>query len=116
MPTSELQVVNVGNDFDTWLLNRDQNQTDGQHNAVEFRNKYLRFLDNDAAWRTDDSRIKFDLRNVEFIGSSFANEAFAFFRQYTTADKIKKVILFEFKTSVQRRTVYEEIESGYSRS
>lgn len=107
--------IDVGHDFYHRLANRDRSQGDGEHTAEEFRKKYLATLDNEDVWKTSTEPIILDFSNVRKIGPSFANEAFAYFTKYVSPDEIKKRILFENTTSVQRNIIMEELETGYKR-
>lgn len=105
--------VDVGKDFYHRLANRDKYQGDGEHNAVEFRKKYLKELDNIEAWQNDDIFIVFDFGNVTKIGPSFASEAFAHFAQYADLNKILEKIKFENITKVKELIIINELKAGY---
>lgn len=105
--------VDVGKQFYHRLANRDQRQGDGKYSAVEFRDKYLKFLDNEEAWRTDKEEIVLDFTNVKKIGPSFANEAFAYFTKYAKPERIFKKIVFKNISQVQRMIIHEELDTGY---
>ena len=97
--------VDVGKDFYSFLSNRNENQGNGKHTAVEFRKKYLSFLDKKDAWNSNDVEIVLDFSNVDTMISSFANEAFAYFTKYAKPEKIKKKIKFENITKVKMEII-----------
>ena len=105
--------INVGKDFYPRLANRDRRQGDGKHNAVQFRDKYLSHMDSLEYWTRDVEPITFDFINVDKIGPSFANEAFAYFTKYAEPKVIKKRIRFVNISEVHRIIIEEEIDSGY---
>jgi hypothetical protein len=107
-------VIDVGKDFYPRLANRDRRQGDGKHNAIQFRAKYLDHMDNREFWARDQDSVTFDFKNVEKIGPSFANEAFAYFTKYAEPKKIKSRIEFVNISEVDRTIIEEEIDSGYS--
>lgn len=111
-----MKTVNVGIEFYPRLANRNTYQGDGRHNAIEFRKKYLSFLDNSDAWLSDEAVIKFDFDAVKKIGPSFANEAFAYFIKYASPDVFLKKVLFVNWSRVQEMIIKEEIESAYKSS
>lgn len=110
-----MKTIDVGKQFYPRLANRDQNQGDGTMNAVEFRKRFLLDLDNEEAWRTEEPHVLFDFINVEKIGPSFANEAFAYFTKYTNPERVRKVILFENESNVQRSIIDTELSAGYTK-
>ena len=114
MRAVDVKMVDVGNEFYYRLANRDENQGDGKKTAIEFREKYLRDLDDKAAWQVSDPFIILDFTNVKKIGPSFANEAFAFFTKYATPEKILKKIILKNTTNVQQSIIEEELEAGYN--
>lgn len=107
-------VIDVGKDFYPRLANRDRRQGDGKHNAVQFRTKYLAHMDSPDFWAHDADSVIFDFKNVDKIGPSFANEAFAYFTKYTEPKKIKARIKFVNISEVDRTIIEEEIDTGYS--
>ncbi len=111
-----MDALDVGTDFYHRLANRDERQGDGRHNAVEFRKKYLKGLDDPAAWENDDVYIVLDFSNVKKLGPSFANEAFAYFTRYSkNKSLVKKKINFINISKVKEETIDVELESGYKR-
>lgn len=108
--------VDVGRDFYPKLTNRDKNQGDGKHTAIEFRDKYLAKLDSKNSWTNSNKFITLDFINVDKIGPSFANEAFAYFTKYadqkTILSKIELINISEVKFLI----IVEELDSGYNRS
>jgi hypothetical protein len=109
MPT-----IDVGKTFYHRLANRDRNQGDGKHNAVDFRQKFLAALDSAEAWRKEPEPIVFDFTNVKKIGPSFANEAFGYFTKYVKPHEFLKKVQFIHITDVQMMIINEELESGYT--
>ena len=107
-------IVDVGEDFYHRLTNRNKEQGDGKHTAVDFREKYLSDLDDKNAWVNDDVFIELDFSNVTKIGPSFANEAFAYFTQYASPEKILRKISIRNATVVQKMVIKEELESNKS--
>lgn len=111
-----MQTIDVGRDFYHRLANRDKNQGDGKYTAIQFREKYLKFLDQEDIWKKSEiTAIILDFCNVQKIGPSFANEAFAYFTKYAKPDKIRQLISFKNITKVQQAIINEEIETGYKR-
>lgn len=109
-----MKTINVGKDFYPRLANRDPSQGDGKHHAIEFRNKFLKELDSEEAWKSEESFIELDFSEVDKIGPSFANEAFAFFTQYASPEKILNKILFKRITTVKRAIIERELQTGYN--
>ena len=107
--------IDVGKDFYHRLANRDSHQGDGKFTAIDFRNRFLKSLDNENAWLTDTEPIVLNFINVKKIGPSFANEAFAYFTKYDSPEKILKKIVFKNATRVQRMIIQEELETGHKR-
>jgi hypothetical protein len=108
-----IKKIDVGGAFYHRLTNRDRYQNDGKHHAVEFRETYLKELDNEQAWMTQDAFIRLDFSHVKKIGPSFANEAFGYFTKYTTPKKITEKIIFEGISEVALMIIEEELEAGY---
>lgn len=107
--------VDIGNEFYHRLANRDEKQGDGKFTAIEFREKYLGYLDNNDIWKSNNiDIIIFDFSNVKIIGPSFANEAFAYFTKYAKPEKIKSVIRFEKISKIHQLIIEKELETGYS--
>jgi hypothetical protein len=107
------KIIDVGKDFYHRLANRDENQGDGKHNALEFRHKFLKHLDNSDIWKTSDGEISLDFSNVTKIGPSFANEAFAYFTKYAKPGVILEKIHIINSTNVQLLIIEEELDTGY---
>ena len=108
-----MEGIKISEDFYSRLANRNERQGDGTHNAIEFRNKYLKQCENQDFWKSDETII-FDFSGVEKIGPSFANEAFAYFLKYTDPKTLKAKIKFINISKVQLFIIDEEIQSGYS--
>ena len=84
-----------------------------------FSNKvhtFLKYLDQRSYWKTDNKPIILNFEDVEKIGPSFANEAFAYFTKYASPDKILKRIIFKNITQVQRSIIKNELITGYQTS
>ncbi len=109
MPT-----IDVGKEFYHRLANRDKNQGDGKHTAVDFRSRFLSSLDNPQIWNITTEPIILDFKNVKKIGPSFANEAFGYFTKYVKPKEFFKKVQFTNITDVQRMIIEEELESGYA--
>lgn len=110
-----MNTIDVGKDFYHRLANRDKNQGDGKHTAIEFRNKYLAPFDNAEAWKSaTQNRITLDFKYVKKIGPSFANEAFAYFTKYTSPSSFLKKVIFVNIDEVHKLIIEEELESGYT--
>ncbi len=108
-----MKSIDIGDVFSPNLLNRDHRQIDGKFSAVEFREKYLDFLDNKDVWESDEVTIEIDFRNVRRLGPSWANEAFAYFTQYAKPTRILKKIRLVHITEVKLDIVKQELETGY---
>jgi hypothetical protein len=107
--------INIGKDFHARLANRNKYQGDGTHTAEDFRNKYLLRFDNQKEWNEGAEIITFDFSNVRKIGPSFANEAFAYFMQYTDPKGFYNRIKFINTTKIQGMIIDEELRAGYSK-
>lgn len=110
-----MRTIDVGKDFYFRLANRNRFQGDGKFNAEDFRRKYLKDLDNPDVWKKADKIITFDFTNIKKIGPSFANEAFAYFMEYTDPENFLQKIIFENATEVQLMIIKKELESGYAK-
>ncbi len=109
-----MNTIDVGKEFHHRLANRNKNQGDGKHTAEEFRERYLKYLDNQNAWTTNAESIVLNFKNVKKIGPSFANEAFAYFTKYAEEEKILKKIKIEDASMVQMEIIRLEIKAGYN--
>lgn len=109
MPT-----IDVGKEFYHRLANRDKNQGDGKHTAIDFRKRFLSDLDNSEFWKTSSEPIILDFKNVKKIGPSFANEAFGYFTKYVKPKDFLKKIQFANISKVQMLIIEEELESGHT--
>ncbi|MDI3503781.1 MAG: hypothetical protein PWP64_717 [Candidatus Cloacimonadota bacterium] len=107
--------IDVGKDFFVDLVNRDENQGDGQFTAKQFRKKYLSQMDNQEFWINPKNTIVLDFKNVEVLGPSFANEAFAYFTKYAKPEIIKKVIKIVNISKVKMSTIDVELNRSYDR-
>jgi hypothetical protein len=110
-----MNTIDVAIDFYPRLANRDEKQGDGKHNAEQFRNKYLKPLDDPTAWKTVDVFIILDFKDVRKIGPSFANEAFAYFTKYAKPEIIREKIKIINASIVQTMIINRELDSGYHR-
>ncbi|PJZ23971.1 hypothetical protein CH352_00945 [Leptospira hartskeerlii] len=110
-----MEAIDVGNTFYHRLVNRDRQQGDGKHTAVEFREKFLTKFDNIESWKNISATITFDFKNVQKIGPSFANEAFAYFMKYANPSNFEKVIKFINISKVAEMIIKEELQTGYSK-
>ena len=106
--------IDVGKEFYPRLANRNKDQGDGKHTAVEFRSRFLADLDNRDAWTKESEPIILDFKNVKKIGPSFANEAFGYFTKYVKPKEFLKKVQFVNISKVQFMIIQEELESGYS--
>lgn len=67
-----MSTIDIGKAFYHRLANRDKNQGDGKHTAIDFRNRFLASLDNTSIWSTPISDpIVLDFNGVKKIGPSF---------------------------------------------
>jgi|JI8StandDraft_1071087.scaffolds.fasta_scaffold488462_2 hypothetical protein len=107
------QTINVVEKFSDRLVNRNRFQGDGRFTAEDFRRKFLKFLDNEAAWLGDEPAIIFDFSEVDNIGPSFANEAFAYFIKYAPPEKILKKIQFVNISKVKMGVITEELDTSF---
>jgi len=109
-----MNTIDVGKEFYHRLANRNKSQGDGEHTAEEFREKYLKFLDNENAWTINTESIVLNFKNVKKIGPSFANEAFAYFTKYAKEEQIFMKIKIEEASIVQMEIIRLEIKAGYN--
>ena len=108
-----IRTIDVGNDFSKILTNRDISQRDGSFTAIEFRNSFLKELDDDNQWKDDATFCVLDFRNVDRLGPSWANEVFAYFARYAKPERILRKITLANISSVKRAIIEKEIETGY---
>jgi hypothetical protein len=108
--------IDIGKDFYPRLANRDENQGDGKHTAIMFREKYLKDFDNKKIWDDGAISVELDFSNVNKIGPSFANEAFAYFTKYAKPADILKQIKLHNTSRVQLAIIMEELNTGYKRT
>lgn len=107
--------VDIAVEFYRRLANRNERQGDGTHNAIAFRERFLKHLDTQAAWanpRPEDRTI-LNFAGVKKIGPSFANEAFGYFMKYCKPTEFLAVVQIENASVVQEQIIREELESGY---
>ncbi|MBW0435209.1 STAS-like domain-containing protein [Leptospira yasudae] len=107
--------VDVGREFYHRLVNRDKHQGDGKFTAVEFRKKYLKEFDSKKYWENPSIRIVFNFENVEKIGPSFANEAFAYFMKYVDPKIFNRYVQFKNLSKIAKMIIDQELETGYSK-
>lgn len=110
---SKIKEIDVGKEFYHRLANRDEKQGDGKHTAIEFRKRFLAFLDDKKVWEDGDPSIILNFRNVDKLGPSFANEAFAYFAQFAKPERILQKIVFKEISNIKILTIKEELETGY---
>jgi len=106
-------MISVATEFYPRLANRDRNQGDGKHTAIEFRHAYFRKLDSQSFWDNPTEKVTLDFSGVKKIGPSFANEAFAYFTRYASPEKILKVISIKNASEVQMAIITQELKVGY---
>jgi hypothetical protein len=116
--TTSPTIVQVARDFGRRLANRDKRQGDGKHTAIDFRRKFLAALDNPEIWKTvgKGPAIELDFEGVVKIGPSFANEAFAYFTQYASPERVLERIRFVNTSHVQMLIIEQELRSGYEQA
>jgi len=107
--------VDVAMQFYHRLANRNERQGDGTHNAIQFREAFLKHLDRADVWKSPgaEDRVVLDFRGVKKIGPSFANEAFGYFMKFCRPDEFLKVVTLENASRVQELIIREELDSGY---
>lgn len=110
-----VKTVDIGREFYHRLVYRDPKHGVGIYTAVDFRRRYLSFLDDEEKWRNDNKEIVLDFSNVSKIGPSFANEAFAYFTKFQLAkpDRILKKIELHNIQKIDLIVIKVELESGY---
>jgi len=105
--------VKVAQEFSDRLVNRNQYQGDGTFTAQDFIRKFLVVFDDPYIWEENTPTITFDFIDVKRISPAFANEAFAYFLQYTNKDKLLKHFVFENIDSIDLMIVEHELNNGY---
>lgn len=110
-----MKTVTVKDQFSHRLANRDEYQGDGTKTAVQFRELFLKHLDQEQAWTENGNEICLDFMGVKKIGPSFANEAFAYFTKYANPDKILSKIILRHVSEIQKMIIRQELEDGYRR-
>lgn len=108
-----MKVIDVGNLFYHRLANRNEHQGDGKYTAISFRNRFLKELENEENWKSDEPFICFDFINVHKIGPSFANEAFGYFAKWHKPKDILKKIIFKNISRIQRLIIENELKTSY---
>lgn len=106
-----VKTVDVGKEFHCRLAHRNEFQGDGEHTAIEFREKFLAEYDNDEIWMEDTPIVAFDFSNVTKISSSFAAEAFAYFLKYASADDVLKTFLFTNINEIHKMIIEYELRN-----
>ena len=97
--------------FSKYLCARDS-MVDPDFNAQKFRAKYLKELDCQSWWDSED-KISLDFNNVKVLGSGFANEAFAYFGIYDiTWNRFKEKVVLINISKVKLETIEMEVKSG----
>jgi len=110
-----MQVLDVGIEFAPSLTNRDDHQRDGRHSGVEFRERYLKDLENENNWPGDAPFIALDFSHVKRLGPSWSNEVFAYFTKFANPEEILRQIKLVNISRVKESIIRKEIETGYSR-
>jgi len=98
-------VIHIAKEFNRRLINR----TGDTYAADEFRESYLKFLDNKEAWERDDTEIELDFSNIQQIRPSFANEAFGYFKKYASMQQILTKIKFSNVSVIQMLIIKQEL-------
>ncbi len=105
--------IDVGKEFSDYLVNRNKLQGDGSSTAEQFRDRFLKELENDQWWSGEDS-IVLNFKNVRTLGPSWANEVFAYYTEKRVKELIFKKIILKDISVVKREIIEQEIESGYA--
>lgn len=108
-----MKSIDVGIEFSPSLTNRDELQRDGTFSGEEFRNRYLKDLEDENIWKNEDPYIILDFGNVERLGPSWANEVFAYFTQFAHPELILKKIHLKNITPVKKAIIDRELSTGY---
>ena len=109
------KTIDIGQDFSESLTNRNSYQRDGRHSGLEFRESYLKELDDRDSWKNKDCFIILDFSKVKRLGPSWANEAFAYFAQFADPDLILKKIQLINISRVKENIIEIEVKTGYKR-
>lgn len=103
--------IEIAREFSGYLVNRNPRQGDGSNNGEQFREKFLKDLNED--WWKSERRLVFDFLGVRTLGPSWANEVFAFYTDKYDRKLILKKFIFENISPVKLEIIHLEIESGY---
>ncbi len=107
--------IDVGKEFSQRLVYRDKQQGEGTFNASEFREKYLKDLENNDWWQDDSKYIELDFSNVKTLSPSWANEAFAYYTSDHKPKMIFKKIRFVNISNVKEAIIKLEVDTGHLR-
>ncbi len=108
-------MINLAKDFSPVLRNRNKYQTDGKFTAIEFRKKFLNELDSQEWWGNESKTISIDLSDIDTLGPSWVNEAFAYFARYNiNSEALFKKINFIGLDEVWKEIIEQEMKDGYS--
>lgn len=113
----EIQIIHVAEACNTTRLHSIYPYADPEtrpNHAVQFRDKFLNFLDHPDAWGDHHTKVVLNFENIRNMTPSFCKEAIAYFRKYASAEKILSVIKMINLTPIQRMTM--ELELEYDRS
>ena|SRR5665647_3041935 len=109
-----MKSISIVEDFKTnELTNRDKHQRDGTFTGVEFREKFLKELNNEEGWKDDSTFAEIDFTNVTKLGPSWANEVFAYYTQFAKPDIILKKIKIKNLSRVKETIIEVELSKGY---
>jgi hypothetical protein len=85
--------------------------TEGNHNAIYFRQRYL---DIDVIFASLDNKtrpiVEFNFEGVQIITPSFARTAFAYLLDYINIDYFNKLVKFKKIDKVLEMVIREEME------
>jgi len=104
-------VIDVAKQFATHLkygVPLDDNERG--RSGLEFRERFLKELDNPDAWKNKDPFIVLDFEGVKRISPSFAYVGFAYFRKYAPAERIEKKIHKVNLSPIKRFTIDLEVQ------
>ena len=111
---AESKIIDVGKEFGARLANRDSSVGDGKCTAIQFRRKYLKDLDNQAAWKENwEPFITFDFSTVKKMSPGWANEAIGYFTQYASDEHVLSRIKFINLSPVMLSILKEEVHYCY---